>query len=295
MTPGSDNEPDGRPESDAEWESRPERLTEAREADPIRLMLDLEGFEGPLDVLLVLARDQKVDLMRVSIVALADQYLAFIEAARTNHLDLAVDYLVMAAWLTYLKSRLLLPVQKDDDEPSAEDLAEELARRLRRLEAIRAVAARLMNRPQTGRDIFLRGLPETRQTKLTKVWDDTLYDLLSAYAFHQRRIQTSVLHIEKRTVWSLSEARETLIRLVGEMADWMPLDTFLTPFLQNPEDRTTVLASSFTATLELAREGTLELQQSAAFEPLYIRPKRRKGTAEDEDAPSRTGDESRDG
>ncbi|MEM1045719.1 MAG: ScpA family protein [Pseudomonadota bacterium] len=295
MTPGSENGSDGRPESDAEWESRPERLTEAREADPIRLMLDLEGFEGPLDVLLVLARDQKVDLMRVSIVALADQYLAFIEAARTNHLDLAVDYLVMAAWLTYLKSRLLLPVQKDDDEPSAEDLAEELARRLRRLEAIRAVAARMMNRPQMGRDIFLRGLPETRETKITKVWDDTLYDLLSAYAFHQRRIQTSVLHIEKRTVWSLSEARETLIRLVGEMADWMPLDTFLTPFLENPEDRTTVLASSFTASLELAREGALELQQSAAFEPLYIRTKRRKGPANDEDPSRPPGDTSRDG
>ena len=260
---------DEQPASDG-WADQPDRI----EPDKPALVLDLEGFEGPLDVLLVLAREQKVDLMRVSIVALADQYLAFIEAARQQHLDLAVDYLVMAAWLAYLKSRLLLPVQKDDDEPSAEEMAEELARRLRRLEAIRAVAARLMNRGQTGRDVFLRGAPETQETRITKVWDDTLFDLLSAYALHRQRNQKTVLHIEERTVWSLPKARETLMRLVGDLADWLPMQTFLAPFMTDPEQRATVLASSFTASLELAREGEIELQQSAAFEPLYMRARR---------------------
>lgn len=241
------------------------------------LVLDLEGFEGPLDLLLVLARDQKVDLLQVSIVALADQYISFIEAARKQHLDLAVDYLVMAAWLTYLKSRLLLPVQKDDEEPSAEELAEELARRLRRLEAVRGVAARLMNRGQMGRDIFFRGASETLETKITKVWDDSLYDLLSAYAAHQRKIQTSVLHIQRRSVWSLQQARETLNRLIGDMADWLPLETFLAPFLQDPAHRATVLASSFSASLELTREGSIEMQQGAAFEPIYVRTKPKFG------------------
>lgn len=253
-----------------EWGAQPERVEEATP----KLVLDLDGFEGPLDILLVLARDQKVDLLQVSIVELADQYLTFIEEARKHHLDLAVDYLVMAAWLTYLKSRLLLPVQKDDEEPSAEELAEELARRLRRLEAMRAVAARLMNRGQLGRDVFFRGAAETRETKITKVWDDTLYDLLSAYAAHHKKTRKTVLRLEKRTVWSLQDARDTLTRLIGEMADWLPLETFLEPFLQNPAERATVLASSFTASLEMTREGSIEMQQGAAFEPIFIRSRK---------------------
>lgn len=266
---------------DGDWDDQPQRVEDAAP----KLVLDLDGFEGPLDILLVLARDQKVDLLQVSIVELADQYLAFIEAARKHHLDLAVDYLVMAAWLTYLKSRLLLPVQKDDEEPSAEELADELARRLRRLEAIRAVAARLMNRGQLGRDVFLRGAAETRETKITKVWDDTLYDLLSAYAAHHKKTRKTVLRLEKRTVWSLQDARDTLTRLIGEMADWLPLEAFLAPFLQNPAERATVLASSFTASLEMTREGAIEMQQGAAFEPIFIRSRKPKPSARGPTAP----------
>lgn len=270
------DEPHKGEDTDTAWAEIPERtgIPIASEPAQPKFVLDVDGFEGPLDLLLILAREQKVDLMRVSIVALADQYLSFIEAARKQHLDLAVDYLVMAAWLTYLKSRLLLPVQKEDDEPSAEELAEELARRLRRLEAIRGVAARLMNRGQIGRDVFFRGTAESEETKITKVWDDTLFDLLSAYAAHQKKIQKTVLRIEKRSVWSLQDARETLTRLIGEMAEWLPLESFLTPFITDPAERATILASSFSASLEMTREGALELQQSAAFEPIYIRSRK---------------------
>jgi len=268
-----------------EWDAQPERVEEAAP----KLVLDLDGFEGPLDILLVLARDQKVDLLQVSIVELADQYLTFIEEARKHHLDLAVDYLVMAAWLTYLKSRLLLPAQKDDEEPSAEELAEELARRLRRLEAMRAVAARLMNRGQLGRDVFFRGAAETRETKITKIWDDTLYDLLSAYAAHHKKTRKTVLRLEKRTVWSLQDARDTLTRLIGEMADWLPLETFLAPFLQNPAERATVLASSFTASLEMTREGAIEMQQGAAFEPIFIRSRKPAARVDHKTQPEPSG------
>ena len=186
-----------------------------RGADEPALVVDVEGFEGPLDLLLTLARQQKVDLAKISILALADQYLAFIEAARKLRLELAADYLVMAAWLAYLKSRLLLPEQHEPDGVSAEDMATALAQRLRRLEAIRQVAEQLLNRPQLGREVFARGLPEPIAEIKRPEWSATLYDLLSAYAGQRQKQARAFVRVPKRTVWSLAEAREALERLIG--------------------------------------------------------------------------------
>jgi len=242
-----------------------------RGSDEPALVVDVEGFEGPLDLLLTLARQQKVDLAKISILALADQYLAFIEAARKLRLELAADYLVMAAWLAYLKSRLLLPEQPAPDGVSAEDMANALAQRLRRLEAIRAVAEQLMNRPQLGREVFSRGLPEPIAEIKHPQWSATLYDLLSAYAARRQTQARAFVRMPKRTVWSLAEAREALERLIGIAMDWSPLDQYLAAYLVDPAHRSTVLASSFAATLELVREGHLELHQQGAFAPLYVR------------------------
>jgi segregation and condensation protein A len=236
-------------------------------------MVDVEGFEGPLDLLLTLARQQKVDLAKISILALADQYLAFIEEARKMRLELAADYLVMAAWLAYLKSRLLLPEQHPAEGLSAEDMANALALRLRRLEAIRKFAEQMMNRPQLGRDVFQRGAPEPIAEIKHPQWSATLYDLLSAYASRRQIRSRSVVRVPKRTVWSLAEAREALERLVGQSMDWSPLDQYLVAYLTNPAMTATVLASSFAAALELIREGQLEAHQQGAFSPLYLRKK----------------------
>ncbi|MGM4886150.1 segregation and condensation protein A [Tardiphaga sp. 20_F10_N6_6] len=240
--------------------------------DEPSLVVDVEGYEGPLDLLLALARQQKVDLHKISILALADQYLLFIEAARKIRLELAADYLVMAAWLAFLKSRLLLPDTTVPGEgPSAEDMATALANRLRRLEAIREASNRLMTRPQLNRDIFPRGVPESIAEVKHPRFTATLYDLLSAYATQrQARVLTRV-HLAKRTVWSLSEARASLERLVGMAEDWSRLDEYLLAYVADPAQRATVMASSFAAALELVREGTLDLSQKEAFAPLYFR------------------------
>src|SRR5947209_15886182 len=184
------------------------------------LIVDVEGFEGPLDLLLMLARQQKVDLAKISILALADQYLVFIEEARKVRLELAADYLVMAAWLAYLKSRLLLPEKEGELGPSAEDMATALAQRLRRLEAIRNPAEAVVGRPQLGRDVFGRGAPEPIADIKRPEWTATLYDLLTAYA--QQRPKSALAHVRfnPRTVWSLAEAREALERRMGMSADW---------------------------------------------------------------------------
>src|SRR3954463_1229883 len=246
---------------------RPAEITDGEPS----LVVDVEGYEGPLDLLLTLARQQKVDLAKISILALADQYLTFIEAARKIRLELAADYLVMAAWLAYLKSRLLLPEPPPPDGPSAEEMAPALANRLRRLEAIREAANRLMNRPQLQRDIFPRGDPETiaeiRHPKFTA----TLFDLLTAYAVQRQQRVLASVHLAKRTVWSLSEARASLERLVGMAEDWSCLDEYLLAYIVDPSQRATVFASSFAAALELVREGEVELNQKEAFAPLYFR------------------------
>jgi segregation and condensation protein A len=235
------------------------------------MIVDVEGYEGPLDLLLVLARQQKVDLAKISILALADQYLGFIEAARKMRLELAADYLVMAAWLAYLKSRLLLPEPAPGEGPSAEDMALALANRLRRLEAIRAVATQMMDRPQLNRDIFARGLPEQIAEVKRPEWTATLYDLLSAYATQRQRTALSRVRFKKRTVWSLAEARETLERLIGQSSDWSRIDQFLISYVVEPALATTVFASSFASALELVREGVAEIHQKESFAPLYMR------------------------
>src|SRR6202035_781756 len=248
-----------------------------RGADEPALVIDVEGFEGPLDLLLTLARQQKVDLAKISILALADQYLTFIEEARKLRIELAADYLVMAAWLAYLKSRLLLPEEPEPDGLSAEEMATALAQRLRRLEAIRQVAEQLLNRPQLGREVFARGLPEPIADIKKPEWTATLYDLLSAYAGQRQKQGRAYVRLPKRTVWSLAEAREAIERLVGRSLDYTPLDRYLIEYLVEPSLRTTVLASTFAATLELVREGRLEMHQQQAFAPLYVRMRPKPG------------------
>jgi len=242
-----------------------------RASDEPALVIDVEGFEGPLDLLLTLARQQKVDLAKISILALADQYLAFIEEARKLRLELAADYLVMAAWLAYLKSRLLLPEQLEPDGISAEDLATALAQRLRRLEAIRQVAEQLLGRPQLGREVFARGLPEPIADIKKPEWTATLYDLLSAYAGQRQKQARAYVRLPKRTVWSLAEAREAVERLIGLATDWCALDEYLMAYMVEPSHAATVRASSFAAALELVREGRVEMNQQKAFAPIYVR------------------------
>ena len=235
------------------------------------LVVDVDGFEGPLDLLLTLARQQKVDLARISILALADQYLTFIEQARALRLELAADYLVMAAWLAYLKSRLLLPETDTPEAQSAEEMAAALAYRLKRLEAFREVAQKLMDRPQLERDTFTRGDPEPIAEIKTPLWSATLYDLLSAYATQRQKQVLGRVRFAQRKVWSLADARSAVERLIGVSADWNCLDDFLIEYMVEPALASTVRASSFAATLELVREGAIDMQQHAAFAPLYVR------------------------
>lgn len=244
---------------------------ESRTSDDPALVVDVAGFEGPLDLLLHLARTQKVDLARISIQALADQYLVFIETARKLRLELAADYLVMAAWLAFLKSKLLIPKQPGEEGESGEELAAVLQFRLKRLEAMRDAAARLVNRNRLGRDVFQRGMPELVIVEKRNEWSATLYDLLTAYAVQRQRQAINRVKIAKRGVWSLKEARDILTRMVGALSDWTALDQFLIEYLTTPEDRATAIASSFAASLELIREGTLEARQEVAFAPLYLR------------------------
>jgi segregation and condensation protein A len=244
------------------------------------LIVDVEGFEGPLDLLLALARQQKVDVTKISILALADQYLAFIEVARQLRLELAADYLVMAAWLAFLKSRLLLPESPDAAGPSAADMAAALAWRLKRLEAIRAAAARLIARPQLARDIFRRGAPEPVVDIKRPEWTATLYDLLAAYAGQRQKQALARVLMPQRKVWSLAEARAAIERFAGIAADWSPLDEYLRAYISEPALRSTVYASSLAASLELAREGIIEIHQHQAFAPIYLRKRagERNGT-----------------
>lgn len=235
------------------------------------LVVDVDGFEGPLDLLLALARTQKVDLSRISVLALVEQYIAFIEQARRMRLELAADYLVMAAWLAYLKSKLLIPKLPGDQGESGEEMAAVLQFRLKRLEAMRDAAARLVNRNRLGRDVFARGMPETVIVEKHNQYTATLYDLLTAYAAQRQRQAVSTVQIAKRGVWSLKQAREMLTRLIGEVQDWTALDHFLIRWMTTPEQRVTAIASSFAASLEMVREGLLEVRQDSAFAPIYMR------------------------
>jgi len=235
------------------------------------LVVDLEGFEGPIDALLVLARQQKVDLLHISILQLADQYLAFIAEARRLRLEVAADYLVMAAWLAYLKSRLLLPEPEDDDEPSGPEMAEALAFQLRRLEAMQTAGARIMELPRLGRDLFARGAPEGMQVVRTPVYELTLYELLKAYGEHQKRQLPPPLEIAPTDYYSVDDALERLSALVGRIPDWQTLESFLPPGLRDPVMARSAVASTFAATLELAKSGRLNLRQTKTFGPIYLR------------------------
>ncbi len=253
-----------------DWETPSfENMPAAGEA----FVVDIDGFEGPLDLLLALARTQKVDLAKVSILALVEQYLGFIAEAQRMKLELAADYLVMAAWLAYLKSRLLLPKEKDNAETaSAEELAQKLSFRLMRLNAMRDQAAILFTRRRLDQDVFARGQPEHVKVTRDTTYTATVYDLLKAYA-DQRRRTIRVVHVVKaRRVWSIKEARQRLERLVGATAgDWSQLDLFLEQYLPKNEEERSALASSFGATLEMAREGLIELRQDEPFAPIYMR------------------------
>jgi segregation and condensation protein A len=236
------------------------------------LVLDLDGYEGPIDLLLALARDQKVDLARISILELADQYLAFIARQSRLQLEVAADYLVMAAWLAYLKSRLLLPDPPEDETgPSAVELAEALAHRLRLLEAMQRAGAALMGRPLLGRDVFARGAPEGLDTVDQPVFELSLYELLKAYADSHVRQHGQVLTILPSAYQSLSDAMEHLARFVGQVPDWRELIAFLPEELGAGPLGRSALAATFAATLEMARAGSIELRQDRAFGPLYLR------------------------
>lgn len=240
--------------------------------DP-ELVIDVQGFEGPLDLLLHLARTQKVDLARISVLALVEQYLEFVEHAQRLRLELAADYLVMAAWLAYLKSRLLVPKTSDEDGASGEELAEMLQFRLQRLEAMRDAAGRLVNRDRLGRDIFRRGDPEIVAVERKNRFNVSLYELLTAYASLRQRQSVTHVEVGKRTVWSLKFARQILTRLMGEFSghDWMELDRYLLAYVPGEEERITALASAFAASLEMVREGQMEIRQTSAFQPIYMR------------------------
>jgi segregation and condensation protein A len=236
------------------------------------LVLDLDGYEGPIDLLLALAREQKVDLARISILDLADQYLAFIAVQRQLQLEIAADYLVMAAWLAYLKSRLLLPdPPADEDGPTAIELAEALAHRLRLLEAMQRAGVALMARPLLGRDVFGRGAPEGLDLVEQPVFELSLYELLKAYGGSHRRQHGQVLTILPSAYQSLSDAMEHLAQFLGQIPDWRELIAFLPEELRSGPLRRSALAATFAATLELARAGRIELRQDRAFGPLYLR------------------------
>lgn len=246
-------------------------LADEASEDRPEFTVDLDGFEGPLDLLLELARRQKVDLARISVLALAEQYLLFIEAARKLRLELAADYLVMAAWLAFLKSRLLLPAPSQPAEPEASELADALARRLRNLEAIRRAAEVLMGRPQLKRDVFARGAPEAVRVARRSIFEGNLYDLLAAYARQAQKHARARVRFKVREVWSLAEAREVLARLIGPGCDWTAFDDLVLEACLHPRMRRSARASSFSASLELVREGKIELRQDRTFAPIYIR------------------------
>ncbi|MET0375200.1 MAG: ScpA family protein [Rhizorhabdus sp.] len=233
------------------------------------LTLELDGWEGPLDLLLNLARVQKVDLREISILALTEQYLSFIENAKALKLEIAADYLVMAAWLAYLKSCLLLPKDPTVD-PSPEELAMRLQLRLQRLHAMREAGARLMGRDRLGRDVFGRGNPDGLKLIRKAAWDASIYDLIAAYGVVRARADVPMHIVQRRPVMTLEQAIERVSMMVGALIEWTSLESFL-PAGATGDYRRSALASSFVAALELARQGRVALMQDAAFGPLMLR------------------------
>ena len=243
------------------------------------LVLNLDGFEGPIDVLLTLARTHKVDITKISILGLAEQYLAFIQRAHALRLEIAADYLVMAAWLAYLKSRLLLPSTDDEDEPTGAELAARLAFQLQRLEAMRKAAGEVMERPQLGQDFYARGEPDPMIVDTTTDFSATLYDLLTMYAGIRERQGASTLQISPARLYSMDDALERLGKLLGHAPDWTTLSRFLPEGIGDDLMMRSAIASTFAASLELARQGKLQLNQSQTFAPIYVRA-RQEDTAD---------------
>jgi len=233
------------------------------------LTLNLDGWEGPLDLLLSLARSQKVDLAQISILQLVDQYTSYIAGARALKLEIAADYLVMAAWLAYLKSCLLLPKDPEQD-PSPEEVALRLQMRLQRLDAMREAGARLLGRDRVGRDVFVRGAPEGLRLVRKSAWQANAFDLFAAYGTVKARTAPAIHVVHTRHVMTLDEAIERVSKLIGHAIDWMSIESFL-PVTDDPMFRKSALASSFVAALELARRGRIDIAQEGAFAPLRIR------------------------
>ena len=267
MTPENPGEIEGAAQTFDEFESA------VIAADSDALMVAVDGFEGPLDLLLTLARNQKVDLAKISILKLAEQYLEFIESAKRLNLELAADYLVMAAWLAYLKSRLILPQEKaPEGEPSADEMATRLRWRLQRLDAMRAAATRLMGRERLGRDVFGRGDPEPVNVVKLRTYKDSLSDLLPAYATERaRKVGGGVYRPVQPIVLQIEEARERLERMLGKIHDWNALTRLLPMEWSGGTRRRSAVASTLLACLELARDGRIELQQAQAFAEIYVR------------------------
>ncbi len=239
-------------------------------------VVDVDGFEGPLDLLLTLGRSQKVDLRQISVLQLARQYLDFIEKARALRLELAADYLVMAAWLAFLKSRLLLPPDPADDGPSGEELAAHLAFQLERLQAMREAAARLMARDRLGRDVFARGIPEDVARVRKVIYTANLLDLMQAYARIRTRDEFRPYAFDREAIFTMEQALERLRGLIGFAGSWTDISTYLPEaFRHDPARRRSAMASTFAASLELVREGAAEIRQSEHFGPLELRRKQR--------------------
>ena len=246
-------------------------------ADDQALMVAVDGFEGPLDLLLTLARNQKVDIAKISILKLAEQYLEFIESAKKLNLELAADYLVMAAWLAYLKSRLILPQEKaPEGEPSADEMATRLRWRLQRLDAMRAASTRLMGRERLDRDVFGRGDPEPVNVVKLRTYKDTMYDLLTAYATDRvRKLGGKSYRPQMAPVLHIEDARERLERMLGKISDWSALDRLLPFEWSGGVRRRSAMASTLLACLELARDGKVEIQQAAPFAEIFVRDRER--------------------
>ncbi len=247
-----------------------QRAVEERRAEEA-LIVDIEGFEGPLDLLLNLARVQKVDLMQVSILQLAEQYLVFVEKARALRIELAADYLVMAAWLAFLKSRLLLPPDPTEEGPSAEDLAAHLAFQLERLDAMRQASARLMGRDRLGQSRFVRGMPEQIARRRSITYEVGLIDLMRAYARLKTRDEFRPYAFDRKDVFTMEQALDRLRHLIGFAGEWTSLQEFLPDGWGGGERGRSATAATFAATLELARQGRLEIRQAGTFAPISIR------------------------
>ena len=249
---------------------KPERVADRLAAEA--LIIDVDGYEGPLDLLLTLSRTQKVDLRKISILHLARQYLEFVEKARKLRLELAADYLVMAAWLAFLKSRLLLPPDPTDDGPSGEELAAHLAFQLERLQAMRDCAAKLMARDRLGRDFFARGIPESMSRVRRVTYTATLLDLMQGYARIRTKDEFRPYAMDRESIFTLEQALERMRGLIGFAGTWTDISTYMPDgFGTDPARRRSMTASTFAASLELAKEGKIELRQSDVFEPIEVR------------------------